>query len=219
MNSKTPFSFGIIGASGYAGVLLDTLRPFIDDGTVEIAAAVVRTPQKIPERYETLRASGCRLYQSWEKMVEAEAGRLDLLIIPTGIQYHRVMAERALAAGHRIFLEKPIAASMEDALAVAEADRASGGRAVLGYQDLSRPSAWWVREQIDCGAIGELRSIRGYGLWPRGDDYYARNSWAGRLQLGADWVLDSPLNNAFAHYLKLMFFWAAPKGQALIYAG
>ncbi|NBB78379.1 MAG: Gfo/Idh/MocA family oxidoreductase, partial [Verrucomicrobia bacterium] len=145
--AKSVLQFGIIGASGYAGVLLDTLQPFVVSGSVKIAAAVVRTPAKIPERYDALRAAGYRMYGSWEAMMEA--GALDLLIIPTGIQAHRPMAEKALALGHRIFLEKPIAATIEDALAVAEADRASGGgRAVLGYQDLARPSAWWVRKQI-----------------------------------------------------------------------
>ncbi|NBB80156.1 MAG: Gfo/Idh/MocA family oxidoreductase [Verrucomicrobia bacterium] len=214
-DSKSVLQFGIIGASGYAGVLLDTLQPFVVSGSVKIAAAVVRTSAKIPERYDALRAAGYRMYGSWEAMMEAEAGALDLLIIPTGIQAHRPMAEKALALGHRIFLEKPIAATIEDALAVAEADRASGGgRAVLGYQDLARPSAWWVREQIQSGAIGELRAVRGYGLWPRGDDYYTRNSWAGCLKADGAWVLDSPLNNAFAHFLNLMFFWAAPEGQS-----
>jgi hypothetical protein len=44
-------------------------------------------------------------------------------------------------------------------------------------------------------------------LWPRGQSYYQRNDWAGRIrsQDGA-WVLDSPVNNATAHYLHNMLF-------------
>lgn len=211
---RSPLRFGIIGASGYAGVLIDTLEPFVGRGEVELAAAVVRSPAKIPERAESLRRSGCRLYSDWEVMVESEAGALDLLIVPTGIQSHRPMAERALGLGHRVFLEKPVAATIEDALAVAEAVERSGGRAVLGYQDLSRSSAWWVKRRVGEGAIGEVRAIRGVGLWPRGEDYYARNSWAGSLKAGEEWVLDSPVNNAFAHFLNLMLFWAAADGRS-----
>jgi hypothetical protein len=44
-------------------------------------------------------------------------------------------------------------------------------------------------------------------LWPRSLDYYGRNNWAGKLRSkeGA-WILDSPVNNAVAHYLHIMFY-------------
>jgi hypothetical protein len=44
-------------------------------------------------------------------------------------------------------------------------------------------------------------------LWPRDRAYYQRNDWAGRQRApdGA-WVLDSPVNNAAAHYLHHMLF-------------
>ena len=31
--------------------------------------------------------------------------------------------------------------------------------------------------------------------------YFQRNEWAGRLRVGDDWILDSPANNAHAHYV------------------
>ncbi len=48
--------------------------------------------------------------------------------------------------------------------------------------------------------------------WPRGTSYYQRNSWAGRLRdrdSGA-WVLDSPANNAMAHFLHNALFLVGP---------
>jgi hypothetical protein len=39
-------------------------------------------------------------------------------------------------------------------------------------------------------------------LWPRMASYYQRNRWAGRIKSDSgEWVLDSPANNAMAHYL------------------
>ena len=52
------------------------------------------------------------------------------------------------------------------------------------------------------------RRITVRAQWPRGASYYARNNWAGRLRVGSAWVLDSPVNNAFAHFLMLALFWA-----------
>jgi hypothetical protein len=45
-------------------------------------------------------------------------------------------------------------------------------------------------------------------LWPRGTNYYTRNNWAGRIKSvdNSDWILDSPISNAAAHYLHNMFY-------------
>lgn len=47
------------------------------------------------------------------------------------------------------------------------------------------------------------------GIWPRADAYYSRNNWTGRIRTASgEQVLDSPANNAFAHYLNLPLFFA-----------
>jgi predicted dehydrogenase len=43
----------------------------------------------------------------------------------------------------------------------------------------------------------------------RTHNYYAR-SWAGKLQRNGVWLLDSPANNAFAHYVHLALFLLGP---------
>ncbi len=44
-------------------------------------------------------------------------------------------------------------------------------------------------------------------MWQRWIPYYTRNRWAGRIQSDDGvWVLDSPVNNATAHYLHNMFY-------------
>jgi hypothetical protein len=44
-------------------------------------------------------------------------------------------------------------------------------------------------------------------LWPRPQSYYHRNTWAAKLKTaGGSWVLDSPVNNATAHYLHNCFY-------------
>jgi hypothetical protein len=58
--------------------------------------------------------------------------------------------------------------------------------------------------------------VRFLGLWPRPADYFTRNPWAGRLHAEGTAVLDSPLNNAFAHFvhLSLYFVGATPETAA-----
>jgi len=50
--------------------------------------------------------------------------------------------------------------------------------------------------------------------WPRSVQYYTRNEWAGKLRLGNDWILDSPANNAHAHYLLNTLFLSSTKPGA-----
>jgi len=63
------------------------------------------------------------------------------------------------------------------------------------------------------GKIGRPLAVKGLGLWPRAEHYYARNSWAGRLKCGDAWVFDSPFNNALAHWLNLTCFLAGATAE------
>jgi predicted dehydrogenase len=56
-----------------------------------------------------------------------------------------------------------------------------------------------------------------FGLSPRAESYYRRNNWAGRLHVDGRPVLDSPVNNAMAHYLQwLLFIGGASHAESLI---
>lgn len=211
--SNKCLNFGMIGGGGYALVLLNCLEPFIEAGQVRIHAAAVLPKEQGVEQIQLAKSRGARIYDNWEEMLEVTRGELDLCLIPTGIAQHRPMAVRALELGHRVFVEKPLAGSFEDALAMVVAGSEHGDRLSVGYHDIYQPSAHMIRSLIHDGTIGRVRSIRGYGMWPRNANYYGRNNWAGRVRVGEDWVLDSPLNNALAHYLNLMLYWASPDAQ------
>ena len=78
----------------------------------------------------------------------------------------------------------------------------------MGFQDLYNPQVRLIKQKLANGEFGKVRSIRGWGNWPRSTGYYSRNAWAGQLRDGTGWVLDSPVNNAMAHFLNLMLYWA-----------
>jgi hypothetical protein len=62
------------------------------------------------------------------------------------------------------------------------------------------------------GRYGRPLRLATLCAWPRDRAYYRRNSWAGRLRdrdSGA-WVLDSPANNAMAHFLHNALFVLGP---------
>lgn len=197
----------IIGISGYGRIHLALAREAAVDG-LALTAAVVINPHEEHENVQRLRAEGCTIYSNYEEMMRAEAGRIDLCLIPTGIAWHTRMTVAALRAGMNVLVEKPLAASVAEVEEVIATAGVAQRFVAVGFQDLYATTAQHVKRRILGGAIGRVKSVRLLGLWPRPASYYARNSWAGRLRADGALVLDSPLNNAFAHFVNLGLFFA-----------
>lgn len=200
----------LIGVSGYGVIYLQLLRPAIRSGLLRLVAAVVINPDQVRETIDELRAGGTVIYATAEEFFASEAGRVDLCLIPTGIQWHARMSISALRAGMNVLVEKPLAGSVADCEAIRQTEKTTGRWVAIGFQDIYALEAQWLKTQILEGTIGALRDVRVIGLWPRPRAYFARTHWAGRREADGAAVLDSPLNNAFAHFINLGLYFAGP---------
>jgi predicted dehydrogenase len=210
MSRPTPPRAALIGVSGYGKIYLERLLHHEARGELAVGAAVVINPDEEAAACAELRGRGAALYGDYREMLAAEAGRLDLVLIPTAIHWHARMTLASLGAGANVLVEKPIAATIQDAREIGRAAAAAGRFVAVGFQDLYLEDTMEVKRRLVGGALGRLRRIRGRGLWPRDAAYYARNPWAGRLRVGGEWVLDSPLANALAHFVNLALFLGGP---------
>lgn len=200
----------LIGVTGYAGIYLQMLRPFLASGEVELGAVVIinRTNPVAAAAAVELAGRGAMVYEDSEEFFAREAGRIELCLIPTGIAWHSRLAVAAMRAGMHVLVEKPLAGSRADVESIRAAERETGRWVAVGFQDIYSEAAQGLRAEVECGVLGRLLSVHALGLWPRPVAYYRRNQWAGCLRAdGAD-VLDSPLNNAFAHFVNLSLFFA-----------
>jgi predicted dehydrogenase len=84
---------------------------------------------------------------------------IDAFYVATPPTAHRREALACLAAGKPVLIEKPIAASLADAEAIAEAARASGVFCMEGLWTRFLPLAARARQLIAKGAIGTPRSL------------------------------------------------------------
>jgi predicted dehydrogenase len=148
-------------------------------------------------------------------MLRAHAGRIDLCLIPTGIHWHARMTIAALEAGANVLVEKPLAGSVAEVADIRRAEERSGRFVAVGFQDLYDPGTQWLQQELARGVIGRIQSVRFLGMWPRPRSYFTRNNWAGRLRADAMPVMDSPLNNAFAHFVMLSLFFAGTETPGL----
>src|SRR5215813_5171178 len=85
------------------------------------------------QRAETLAAgTGARTYRDWRDLLDRED--LGALVVCTPPRSHRDPAVAALNHGLPVYLEKPIARTLEDAAAIVAAARSTGTVCAVGYQ-------------------------------------------------------------------------------------
>ena len=218
VKSSAP-TVALVGLGGYGQVHLRVLRELSSAGDCQFVSAVA-----VPATSSADLASlppDVRLYDSFAAWLEAERGRFDLCCLPTPIHLHASMSLAALAAGQSVLVEKPLAASWEEIVQLLQARPATGRFLAVGFHDFYTREVYELKEALLAGRHGRLRRIKMLGLWPRPDAYYQRNAWAGRLRVPDGAVLDSPLNNALAHYLMLALFFAGESmdGAAIVTGG
>ncbi|MDI9349655.1 MAG: Gfo/Idh/MocA family oxidoreductase [Candidatus Symbiobacter sp.] len=101
-----------------------------------------------------------RASADWRAVVADPA--VDVVSITTPNGWHRPMAEAALAAGKHVWLEKPMALTLEDAEAMTAAAAAHPGQiTLLGYNYLRNPAFQAARHLVASGAIGKPLQFRG----------------------------------------------------------
>lgn len=211
MSSTCPetVSVHLIGVSGYAKAVLQSLLQVIEPAGGRLATATVINREEEAETCRFLESRGCRIFPDYREMLEAtEPSARNLCIIPTSIFQHAPMTVAAIRAGHHVLVEKPLAGSVEDCQLMIR-ESAINGRAIsVGFQDMYAPQVSQIKKALDDGIIGRMRAIRITASWPRDASYYNRNRWAGRETCDGRPVFDSPLCNAFAHFVNLALFFA-----------
>jgi predicted dehydrogenase len=203
-----PARIAIIGVSGYGTIHLQLARASRDRGEAVITAATIVNPQDEAATIAELRSRGTEIFTDYEEMLRQHRGRIDLCLIPTGIHWHARMTIAALEAGANVLVEKPLAGSYAEVEEIRRVEQRTGRFVAVGFQDFYEPGTAWLKEELARGAIGDIRSVRFLGIWPRPRSYFTRNNWAGRLWAEGAPVMDSPLNNAFAHFVMLSLYFA-----------
>jgi len=117
----------------------------------------------------------------------------DIVVIATPTNTHFALAERALAHGADVYLEKPPVAAMEQFTRLCEAQQRSGRAVQIGFQSFGSHALDAI------AALGPATSVATWAAWSRDTAYWTRSAWAGRRTLGDAPVVDGVLTNALAH--------------------
>ncbi len=100
-------------------------------------------------------AQSVRVFASLDEAIGDAA--VDMVIVTTHTDNHRIPVERAAALGKRIYLDKPISVTLEDADAIALAEAQSGQPIMMGFT--RRYERSWI-EAINLARQGRIGTPR-----------------------------------------------------------
>jgi predicted dehydrogenase len=102
-------------------------------------------------------------------------------------------ALQAIAAGKHVYLEKPVAGSLEDAMRITRAALAAGVKSGVVQDKIYLPGFQKLRKVIDSGQLGRLLSVKlDFGWWIFDGELHPaqRSSWNYKRAEGGGLVLD-----------------------------
>jgi predicted dehydrogenase len=195
--------FAVVGLGGYGKSHLDSAADIEEQGLGVLDAVVCIDPENHVQKLGEYEARGTRVFGSLDKLLEV--GGVDVITLPIGIHDHVRLSIVCLEAGFNVIVEKPLTGAIQDANRLIDVRDKTGKTIIIGYQHLYSPTIQGLKERVMDGRLGRIKVARLKASWPRGDHYYSRNPWAGTRQRDGVWTLDSPINNALAHYLTNIF--------------
>ncbi|MFA6815521.1 MAG: Gfo/Idh/MocA family oxidoreductase [Lentisphaeria bacterium] len=190
--------------NGYGRGYLNEMLDHATDKNVRLVGIIDPTA-KLSDRFSELESLGVPCFSTLEEFYAKH--NADLVVISAPIQFHVPFSKLALAHGSNVLCEKPLTATIQDGLDLANAEENAKGFAAIGYQHSFAAVTQKLKQDIIAGKFGRPIQFKNIVLWPRNQKYYTRNNWAGcQKNAKGDWVLDSPVNNANAHHLHNMLY-------------
>jgi predicted dehydrogenase len=206
-------TIALVGIGGYG----EEYAKAIFESAHQYRAKIVAGIDPNPERCSLLgefNHRGIPIYADLNQFYKNESA--DLVVIAAPIHLHAQFTHQALSKGSNVLCEKPVCGAVQDGLAMLEDERESGKFVAIGYQWSFSPVVLALKRDIQNGLFGSPRCLKTKVFWPRSDAYYGRNQWAGCQKISGKWVLDSPVNNATAHYLHNALFVIGPTREASV---
>jgi len=143
---------GIIGLGWFGEIHAETIAGVAN---LELAALCTRTPDRLAAMGEKFGVK--KLYRDYHDMLADPD--IDAVSICTMWDQHTEPAIAALKVGKHVFLEKPIASTVEDARKITAASKGAKGILFIGHVVRFNPRYRMAKQAIDEGRIGKIVAL------------------------------------------------------------
>ena len=163
IDTSKKLKIGIIGTGWIADSHISCYKEMPD---VEIVAGADLVPGKAEAFFEKWGVKGVRTYPSHKELLDNE--ELDAVSICTYNATHAECAIYALQKGVHVMLEKPMCVTLDEAIAIRKAEKASGKILSIGFQPRLDPNMIKLKEVVQSGVLGKIYYIQTGGGRRRG---------------------------------------------------
>lgn len=132
-------------------------------------------------------------FRDYRKMLDKHAGDIDAVIISTPDHTHAITGLACMALGKHVYIEKPLAHSIEEVRALSEAAKANPNLITqMGNQGASGEGIRKTQEIYEAGLLGDVHTVHAFTnrpVWPQGGgaptgstpvpDHFDWNLWLG----------------------------------------
>ena len=164
IDTSKKIKYAIIGTGWIAEAHAGSLLAMPD---VEIVALADLIPGKAEAFAKKMGIEGARYYGSDAELLDAEKD-LDAVSICTYNTQHAPCAINALNHGVNVMLEKPFTVTLDEAIEVMKAEKASGKILTIGFQPRMSENMKMIKKIVESGELGEIYYIQAGGGRRRG---------------------------------------------------
>lgn len=141
-----------IGVVGYGYWGPNVVRNFAETPGAQVVAVSDRRGERL--QLALARHPGVKVSEDHRELVDDPG--IDAVAIATPVSTHFEIAMRALRAGKHVLVEKPIAASADEAQRLVEAADAAGRTLMVDHTFVYTGAVRKIRELVDDGSLGDL---------------------------------------------------------------
>jgi predicted dehydrogenase len=189
MEKGAPIKAGIIGLGSRGLYCLGrNMAHLYPETGIKVVALHDRNPERMREAQRLLEQAYDRvgstvspvLYDSGAALISAP--EIDLVLVTTPTDTHRVFTVPALESGKKVYCDKPLAHTVEDAIAIVETEARTANPLIMGFT--RRYEASWRRayQILQEGTIGDLIMIQVRDIIPYHrylTAWWRRRAWSG----------------------------------------
>lgn len=150
MKEKT--SVGVVGCGYWGPNLIRNFHALSECSLKSICDADLERLDSIASKYP-----GVETFTDFDAMIHDP--ELDAVVIAVPVRFHFKLAQKSLLAGKHTFIEKPMAASVEECEQLIELADEKKLTLMVGHTFLYSPVIRKIKEIVDSGAIGDIQYI------------------------------------------------------------
>lgn len=160
-----------LGVIGYGARIQGIIQEAIQyDPTCRVTAIVDIRQEEIKQNLNEHELNNIRFYKTPEDMLET--ADLDGVLIGTRCSLHTEMALKVIPSGIPLFLEKPVATSIEDLRKLKHGWESAQSDVLVSFPLSVSPLVLMVKEIIDSGKLCKVEHVQAINNVPYGGVYY-----------------------------------------------